>query len=142
VGRELADVGNCPHGGRRIVAQVDDIAGTDVEIDRDAGETEDEARSAIANDLTISEALSSNSVLVAPARAAWMARCLSTFWRTCSATWGVLRARDRVSRASPTLAAASHIRLHSPGDHGVDRGADLFRNALRRTDIGSLGVTC
>ena len=50
----------------------------------------------------------------APARAAWVARCLSTFWRKCSATWGVLRARDKDSRARPTLAAASTIFLHSP----------------------------
>jgi hypothetical protein len=31
-----------------------------------------------------------------------------------SATCRVLKARDRLSRASPTLAAASQIRLHSP----------------------------
>src|SRR5438105_13764715 len=83
---------------------------------------------------TSSDGLSSNSTLVAPARAAAMARWRRTFWRRCSATWGVLKARDRLSRASPTFSAASLISL--AGHHEVDRGADLLGDAERGDGFG------
>jgi hypothetical protein len=58
--------------------------------------------------------LSSKSTLVAPARAAAMASDRSTLVRMNSATCGLLSARLRLSRASPTASAASTIFLHSP----------------------------
>src|SRR5258706_13206397 len=53
-----------------------------------------------------------------------MARWRKTFWRKCSATCGVDKARDRLSRASPTFSAASLISLQSP---------DTMTSIARRT---------
>jgi hypothetical protein len=60
VGREFSLMGNCPHR-RRVVAEVDHVAGADVEVDgkarrgsgRDAGEPEHKARGAVADHFVI-----------------------------------------------------------------------------------------
>ena len=59
-----------------------------------------------------------------------------TFWRRCSATCGALKARERLSRASPAFAAASTTFLHSP-----DTMASMAIWTLFEMRFGLPGVT-
>jgi hypothetical protein len=81
---------------------------------------------------TNSLSLSSSSPLTAPA----MARRRAVCWRKYSAMWGVPRARDRLSRASPTFSAVSQIFLHSPYTMRSTARAHLGGDALGRQRHG------
>jgi hypothetical protein len=97
-----------------LLREVDNAAGADVEIDRNAGvgrgpgcQRGTEGRGAIGDNLVGAV----EQFGLGGAGAGGVDReCRMTFWRKWSATWD---ARDWLSRASPTFAAASHIFLHS-----------------------------
>jgi hypothetical protein len=48
----------------------------------------------------------------------------------------VLSAPAEAFAGEPDLLRSFLDRFAFPGDHGVDRGADLFRDALGRTGVG------
>src|SRR5205085_7230444 len=109
-------MGNCPEG-RRVVAQVDDVTGLDLEIERNSRIwPRVVCRRARAQTRTLDRGqVRMGCRAIRP----WWRRRGRPRWRggvgrRCSATWGVLKARDRLSRASPTFSAASLICLQSP----------------------------
>jgi hypothetical protein len=104
---------------RRVVAEVDNVTRPYLQIDRkrrrrcwrDVSEAQNKRTGAVAGDLGI-------AVEQIDLGGAGVRRCDCQVPQDplaqVSATCGVLKARERLSRASPTFAAASQIFLHSP----------------------------
>jgi hypothetical protein len=59
-----------------------------------------------------------------------------TFWRRCSATWGGAESAGQALARKPHLGGGIADLPTVTADHGVDRGADLFGDPLRRAAVG------